>query len=223
MKTAIEVKNVCKKFGNKVIYEDLNIKIEEGECVGFIGGNGTGKSVLFQLITGLLPIDSGRVRVNGMILGDERDFPDDVGILINSPGYIDCYSGFRNLQMLARIQNKIGDEEIKAAMELVGLDPENKNRVKKYSMGMKQKLGIAQAIMEHQKIIILDEPYNALDYNANREITKILQELKQEGRTILLTSHQHEYLEKLCDTMYVIEDGRVELFDEDRKREYFAI
>ncbi len=223
MNTAIEIKNGSKSFGKKIIYKNLNIKINEGECVGFIGGNGTGKSVLFQLMTGLLPIDTGKVIVNGKVLGKDGDFPEDVGILINSPGYIDCYSGFKNLQMLARIQGKIGDEEIKSAMQLVGLDPENKTHVKRYSMGMKQKLGIAQAIMEHQKIIILDEPYNALDFNTNKEITKLLNELKEEGRTILLTSHQHEYLEKLCDTMYYIENGELELFDEKRKAEYFTV
>lgn len=223
MKTVIEIKNGSKSFGKKNIYRHLNIKIEEGECVGFIGGNGTGKSVLFQLMTGLLPLDTGTVIVNGKVLGKDEDFPEDVGILINSPGYIDCYSGFKNLQMLAGIQNKIGDDEIRSTMRLVGLDPENKAHVKKYSMGMKQKLGIAQAIMEHQKIIILDEPYNALDFHTNKEITKILRKLKEEGRTILLTSHQHEYLEKLCDTMYYIEDGMIELFDERRKAEYFAL
>lgn len=223
LNTAIEIKNGSKSFGKKIIYKNLNIKINEGECVGFIGGNGTGKSVLFQLMTGLLPIDTGKVIVNGKVLGKDGDFPEDVGILINSPGYIDCYSGFKNLQMLARIQGKIGDEEIKSAMQLVGLDPENKTHVKRYSMGMKQKLGIAQAIMEHQKIIILDEPYNALDFNTNKEITKLLNELKEEGRTILLTSHQHEYLEKLCDTMYYIENGELELFDEKRKAEYFTV
>lgn len=223
LNTAIEIKNGSKSFGKRIIYKNLNIKINEGECVGFIGGNGTGKSVLFQLMTGLLPIDTGKVIVNGKILGKDGDFPEDVGILINSPGYIDCYSGFKNLQMLARIQGKIGDEEIKSAMQLVGLDPENKTHVKRYSMGMKQKLGIAQAIMEHQKIIILDEPYNALDFNTNKEITKLLNELKEEGRTILLTSHQHEYLEKLCDTMYYIENGELELFDEKRKAEYFTV
>ncbi len=223
LNTAIEIKNGTKSFGKKIIYKNLNIKISEGECVGFIGGNGTGKSVLFQLMTGLLPIDTGEVIVNSKILGQDGDFPENVGILINSPGYIDCYSGFKNLQMLARIQGKIGDEEVKSAMRLVGLDPDNKTRVKKYSMGMKQKLGIAQAIMEHQKIIILDEPYNALDFNTNKEITKILIKLKDEGRTILLTSHQHEYLEKLCDTLYCIENGSLEVFDNKRKEEYFSL
>lgn len=223
MSVALEIVNGSKSFGKKVIYRNLNIRIKKGECVGFIGGNGTGKSVLFQMMAGLLPMDAGRVIVNGNVLGEKDDFPEDVGILINSPGYIECYSGFKNLQMLAGIQGKIGDEEIKSTMRLVGLDPENKTHVKKYSMGMKQKLGIAQAIMEHQKIIILDEPYNALDFTTNKEITRILNNLKKEGRTILLTSHQHEYLEKLCDTMYYIENGNIEVFDEKKKAEYFQV
>lgn len=223
LSVALEIVNGSKSFGKKVIYRNLNIRIKKGECVGFIGGNGTGKSVLFQMMAGLLPMDAGRVIVNGNVLGEKDDFPEDVGILINSPGYIECYSGFKNLQMLAGIQGKIGDEEIKSTMRLVGLDPENKTHVKKYSMGMKQKLGIAQAIMEHQKIIILDEPYNALDFTTNKEITRILNNLKKEGRTILLTSHQHEYLEKLCDTMYYIENGNIEVFDEKKKAEYFQV
>lgn len=221
MSDAIVLKNVKKAFGKKVIYHNVNLQVEEGECIGLIGGNGTGKSVLFQLMTGLLPADQGEIILNGKRLGREGDFPEEVGILINSPGYIEYCSGFENLRMLAQIQEKIGEEEIRSAMELVGLDPEDQTKVKKYSMGMKQKLGIAQAIMEHQRIIILDEPYNALDFTANREITKILMELKQEGRTILLTSHQQEYLDKLCDRMYCIVNGELVEFDEEKRKEYF--
>lgn len=223
MSTVIELKNVSKSFGKKTIYKNMNFVVKEGDCIGIIGGNGTGKSVLFQLIAGLVPADTGEIEINKKVLGREIDFPENVGILINSPGYIDYCSGFRNLQMLAQIQGKIGDEEVKAAMRLVGLEPEDRTRVRKYSMGMKQKLGIAQAIMENQQIIILDEPYNALDFNTNKEITRILVELKSQGKTILLTSHQHEYLEKLCDKMYIIEDYNVAEFDETKKKEYFAI
>jgi ABC-2 type transport system ATP-binding protein len=222
MSKAVELREVSKAFGKKVLYENASIQIEEGECVGFIGGNGAGKSVLFQLMTGLLPVDAGEVIINGKKLGREGDFPEDVGIFINAPGYIEYESGFKNLQMLAQIQGKINDDEVKAAMRLVGLDPMDKTKVKKYSMGMKQKLGIAQAIMEHQRIIILDEPYNALDFNTNKEITKVLKELKQEGRTILLTSHQQEYLDKLCDKMYCIENGKLEIFDREKKEAYFS-
>ena len=223
MSKAIVLREVSKSFGKRIIYDNVDLQIDEGECIGFIGGNGTGKSVLFQMMTGLIPVDKGEVIVNGKKLGKDGDFPEDVGILINSPGYIEYYSGFRNLQILAEIQNKIGIEEIKSAMLLVGLDPEDKTKVKKYSMGMKQKLGIAQAIMEHQKIIILDEPYNALDFTTNKEITKVLMELKKDGRTILLTSHQQEYLDKLCDKMYYIEKGKLVVFDEEKKKEYFSI
>lgn len=223
MSNVIELKGVSKSFGKKEIYRGVNITIEEGECVGFIGGNGSGKSVLFQIIAGLLPTDTGSVTVSGKVLGRESDFPDNVGILINSPGYVDYYSGFKNLQLLAQIQGKIGDEEICKAMCMVGLNPADKTRVKKYSMGMKQKLGIAQAIMEGQSIVILDEPYNALDFNTNKEITAVLRSLKQSGKTILLTSHQQEYLDKLCDKMYCIEEKHLEVFDEMKKIEYFAV
>lgn len=223
MSKVIELKEVSKKFGKKEIYKSVNLNIEVGECVGIIGGNGSGKSVLFQIIAGLLPTDTGTVTVNGKILGKDSDFPESVGILINSPGYVDYYSGFKNLQLLARIQGKIGDEEIRETMRLVGLDPDDKTRVKKYSMGMKQKLGIAQAIMEGQSIVILDEPYNALDFNTNKEITAVLRELKRAGKTILLTSHQQEYLDKLCDKMYCIEEKSLVIFDESKKIEYFAV
>ncbi|MCD7826199.1 MAG: ATP-binding cassette domain-containing protein [Clostridiaceae bacterium] len=223
MNEIIKLKNVSKRFGDKILYDHINLTITEGECVGFIGGNGTGKSVLFQIMTGLIPADRGEILINGKRLGKDEDFPEGVGILINSPGYIEYYSGFKNLQMLAQIQGNISDEEIKSAMELLGLDPQDKTKVKKYSMGMRQKLGIVQAIMEHQQIIILDEPYNALDFTTNKEVTKVLLELKQEGRTILLTSHQQGYLDKLCDKMYCIENQKLVLFDEEKKQEYFSL
>ncbi len=223
MEKVIELKNVSKKFGDKIIYNNIDFSVAKGECVGLIGGNGTGKSVLFQLITGLIPVDSGEVKVNGKKLGKNEDFPKDVGIFINSPGYIEYYSGFKNLKMLADIQGNIGDDEIKKYMEMIGLNPDDKTKVKKYSMGMKQKLGIIQAIMEHQKIIILDEPYNALDFQTNLEVTKVLKKLKQEKRTILLTSHQQSYLDKLCDKMYCIENHMLIPFDEEKRKEYFSV
>lgn len=223
MNAVIELKNVKKSFKNKCIYENINLKINEGECVGFVGHNGSGKSVLFNIISGLLPIEEGKVIINGKCLGKDLDYPESVGVLINEPGYIEYLNGFKNLKMLADIRNEVTDEDIVNTMHLVGLDPNDKTRVKNYSMGMKQKLGIAQAIMENQKIIILDEPYNALDYNTNIEITKLLFTLKEQGRTILLTSHQHEYLEKLCDKMYFIENHGLTVFDDVIKKKYFEI
>jgi len=223
METVIKLENVSKAFGDKIIYKDVSLEIKKGLTVGFVGENGSGKSVLFQLLTGLLPCDSGKVTVNGDTLGDMIDFPRNVGILINDPGYIEYISGYRNLKLLAEINNTIGEKEIKESMKMVGLDPEDKTPVKKYSMGMKQKLGIAQAIMEEQTIIILDEPYNALDYKTNHEITEILERLKQEGKTILLTSHQHEYLEKLCDVIYCIYENKIIPFTDEYKGIYFGL
>lgn len=222
MATVIELKNVSKRFKEKKIYEDVSLRIEQGSCVGFIGENGCGKSVLFQLISGLLPPDSGSVTVEGELLGDHRDFPENMGILINEPGYIEYFSGFKNLKLLAEIKNIIDDEKIRATMKLVGLDPNDKTPVKKYSMGMKQKLGIAQAIMEDQSIVILDEPYNALDFKTNREITELLKKLKEQGRTILLTSHQHEYLTKLCDSLFCIHEKKAVPFTKELAEHYFC-
>ncbi len=223
MEAVIRLENVSKAFGDRTIYKDVSLEIFKGMTVGFVGGNGSGKSVLFQLLTGLLPCDSGKVTVNGDTLGDQVDFPSNVGILINDPGYIEYISGYSNLKLLAEINNKISDKEIKESMKMVGLDSEDKTPVKKYSMGMKQKLGIAQAIMEEQTIVILDEPYNALDYKTNHEITEILERLKKEGKTILLTSHQHEYLEKLCDLIYCIHENKIVPFNDEYRRVYFGL
>ncbi len=223
MSNVIEVCHVSKRFGQKVIYEDISFSVAEGECVGFVGGNGSGKSVLFQLIAGLIPTDAGSIRVHGEILGERRDFPESVGILINEPGYIEHCSGYKNLQLLAEIRNLIGKEEIQKTMEMVGLDFQDKTPVRKYSMGMKQKLGIAQAMMEGQDILMLDEPYNALDFQANNDITAILGRLKAEGKTLLLTSHQHGYLKKLCDTLYGICNHKVVSFTEEMEKQYFGM
>ena len=219
----IELINVEKAFRRKEIYKEVNLTVKEGECVGFIGENGVGKSVLFKIISGIEPVTQGAVLIRGEQLGIKMDFPRDMGILINSPGYIEYYTGFKNLQMLAEIQNKISKEDIKTTMKLVGLNPNDKTVVKNYSVGMKQKLGIAQAIMENQDIIILDEPFNALDFKTNREIINLLRKLKEERKTILLTSHQHEYLERLCDKLYYISNKTIVLLDDEIRSKYFEV
>lgn len=221
---AVEVKNMSKKFNGKVIYEDVSLQIRTGECVGLVGENGSGKSVLFQIMTGLMRPDRGEIIVNGNELGKRgRDFPSRVGILINEPGYIETCSGYKNLLLLAEIQNIVDEKKIQETMEMVGLDYRDNTRVRKYSMGMRQKLGIAQAIMEGQTVILLDEPYNALDYKTNKEITQILLRLKEAGKTLILTSHQHVYLERLCDHIYCIDDHKVVDFNHSMREKYFEI
>ncbi len=219
----IEIKNISKKFKQNVLFNNASMDIKEGTTVGIVGANGSGKSVLFKLITGLEFVDEGDIFVRNKKVGKDLDFPRDVGLFVNQPGYIDFYDGFTNLKLLADIQGKIDDEKIKKCMESVELDPANKTKVRNYSSGMKQKLGIAQAIMENQDIILLDEPFNALDFQTNVEVLGILSKLKEENKTILLTSHQHEYLDKVCDEIYIIIDKKLLPLTDEIKEKYFSI
>ncbi|WP_339216554.1 ATP-binding cassette domain-containing protein [Solibacillus sp. FSL W8-0372] len=209
MVLAIELEDVTKQFAGHVVLDQVQLKVVQGKSVGIVGGNGSGKSLLFKLICGFEKPTSGKVKIRQQILGKQLDFPENVGVFINEPGYIELYSGFKNLQFLAAINNKISAKEIKESMELVGLNPNNKTKVKDYSLGMKQKLGIAQALMENQDILILDEPFNALDYKTYQDMKDIIQRLKEQEKTILLTSHHFADIEELCDDIYVIEEGHL--------------
>lgn len=211
MESIIELQHISKHFAQQTVLKDLSLTVKAGETVGIVGPNGSGKSVLFQILCGLLRPDSGHVQIAGQELGTGRDFPENVGILINAPGFIALETGLRNLQYLAGIRHVVGDAEIREAMRKVGLDPEDRTRVEHYSQGMKQKLGLAQAIMENQEILVLDEPFNALDQRTCREVKELLQLLKAEGRTILLTSHRDEDLEGLCDVVYTLHKGALQI------------
>lgn len=206
MESIIKLVNVSKSFHGVDLLSNINVSIEPGEIVGFIGRNGSGKSVLFKLIAGIYKPDNGDIYVRGEKLGDTSDFPQDTGILIDSPGFIDIYTGFQNLKYLAAIQNKIEEKTIIQYMELVGLEPYNKTRVKNYSLGMKQKLAIAQAIMEDQDILLLDEPFNALDEQSHSKMLYLVKELQKEGKTILLTSHNFDDISYVCQEQYKIQD-----------------
>lgn len=219
----IQLDSISKRFKDNVLYEDASLEIQEGKTVGIVGSNGSGKSVLFKIITGLEYPETGSVYVRGKKVGKDCDFPENIGLFVNQPGYIDYYDGFYNLKMLAEIRGKIDDDTIKMNMKKMGLDPEDKTKVKNYSAGMKQKLGITQAVMEGQDVILLDEPFNALDFQTNREVIALLLNLKKEKKTVLLTSHQHEYLEKICDEMYMIVNRKIVPFDEKLKKAYFDI
>ncbi len=206
----IKLEHITKRFQRKVLFRDVSLTVETGAVVGFRGENGCGKSVLLKIISGLYRPDSGEVFARGKRIGEDLDFPPDMGVFIDAPGFIPLYSGYKNLKFLADIQGKIGDGDIRRAMELVGLDSTDRTPVKSYSLGMKQKLGIAQAIMEGQDILLLDEPFNALDQDSHARMISLVRDLRSSGRTVLLTSHNAGDLEALCDRIYHIASGGIQ-------------
>ena len=209
MESIIKVDNVIKKFGSEIALNNVSIEFERGKIYGIVGRNGSGKTVLFKTIIGFLKPTGGRIIVGGKEIGKDTDFADHIGIIIETPGFLSAYSGYKNLEYLASIKNRIGKNEIKKSMERVGLDPNSKKKVGKYSLGMRQRLGIAQAIMENPDILILDEPMNGLDNQGVKEVREILLNLKEEGKSIILASHNKEDIEALCDKVYEMDHGKL--------------
>lgn len=205
----IQIEHIKKQFGEATVLDDINMELKPGNIYGLVGRNGSGKTMLMKCICGFVVPTSGTVRVNGKIVGKEVDIPDDIGLIIENPGFLPNYSGFKNLQLLAMIQNKIGKEEIKEAIRLVGLDPESKKHVGKYSLGMRQRLGLAQALMENPSILLLDEPMNGLDNEGVEEIRKLLLNLKEQGKLIIIASHTREDINLLCDQVFYMDHGKV--------------
>ena len=201
--------NVSKTFKDKTVLQKTSLTIESGRITGFIGRNGSGKTVLFKLICGLMLPTTGTVTVDGVRVGKDRDFAPDTGVLIETPSFISYESGLRNLRDLAAIRRKITTDDVREAIRLVGLDPDDRKRVGKYSLGMRQRLGIAQAIMERSSLIILDEPMNGLDRSGVEDMRTVFAKLRDEGKTILLASHAAEDIEILCDAVYELENGTV--------------
>lgn len=220
-KPLIEIKNLNKSFGKKIIFKNMNIDFNKGETIGIVGANGMGKSVFYKMLSGIMNYDDGEIKVDGKVIGKDIDFPEEIGILIDEPAFLPYDTGFNNLLYLAMIRKKIGKEEIKDIMNRLNLDPKNRTFVKKYSLGMKKKLALAQAIMEGQEIIILDEPFNALDFQTFEEIKKIINGLKKENKTVFITSHNQKDLEEFCDKIYVIDDYTLKPFTDDLKEKYF--
>lgn len=210
METCIEVQNVVKRFRDQVVLKNVSISFEKGQIHGIVGRNGSGKTVLFKCICGLMHPEEGVILVNGKRVGRDVDMPEDIGAIIEAPGFLPNYSGYKNLRFLANIRRKIGKEEILNVLKTVGLDPESRKHVGKYSLGMRQRLGIAQAIMEDPEILILDEPMNGLDNAGVQDIRALLLELKEQGKTILLASHNHEDIAALCDTVHEMDGGVLE-------------
>lgn len=207
MENCIEVQNVVKRFRDQVVLKNVSISFEKGKIHGIVGRNGSGKTVLFKCICGLMHPEEGVILVNGKRVGRDVDMPKDIGAIIEAPGFLPNYSGYKNLRFLANIRRKIGKEEILNVLKTVGLDPESRKHVGKYSLGMRQRLGIAQAIMEDPEILILDEPMNGLDNAGVQDIRALLLELKAQGKTILLASHNHEDIAALCDTVHEMDGG----------------
>ncbi|MGM0836760.1 MAG: ABC transporter ATP-binding protein [Bacillota bacterium] len=200
---------VSKSYKGISLFEDISLFLDKGKIYGFTGPNGSGKSVLFKMICGFVIPDRGEIIVRGTSLTKSK-FPDDFGVIINRPGYIANKTGFQNLKDLASIRGKINDRKIEETMETVGLQPKLETKVRNYSLGMKQKLALAQAIMEDQEVLVLDEPFNALDSESVENIRKLLLLLKERGKTILLTSHNKEDITILCDETYYINKLKLE-------------
>lgn len=205
----IKITSLTKKIGKSVVLENINLEFKGGKIYGLRGKNGSGKTMLMRVISGLILPTSGNVEINGRILGKDMSFPESIGILLENPAFIDSFSGYRNLKALADINRLISEEDIKETIQRVGLNPEDKKKYKKYSLGMKQRLGIAAAVMEEPEIILLDEPINALDESGVKEIRDLLFELKSEERIIIVACHDREELEYLADEIIEISDGKI--------------
>lgn len=206
---AITLQSVTKRFKDTDALKNVTVSFEKGKIHGIIGRNGSGKSVLLKCICGLMHPDKGTVTVKGQKVGVDIDIPTGIGAIIESPGFLPNFSGYKNLKLLAGINKTINEERIKECMHIVGLDFSCKKHVGKYSLGMRQRLGIAQAIMEYPDILILDEPMNGLDNSGVKEIRDLLLSIKSSGVTILLASHNKDDIQALCDTVLEMDRGQI--------------
>ncbi len=203
----IEVNNLFLTIKKVPILVDINTSFERGKIHGLIGRNGSGKTMLMKCICGFVKPTNGTITVCGKRIGKDCDFPENTGIIIETPGFIPYYSGYKNLKLLADLRKKITTDDIRNTMKTVGLDPELKRHVRKYSLGMRQRLGLAQAIMENPELLILDEPMNGLDKDGVKDMRQYLLDLKEKGKTILIASHSAEDIDVLCDTVYEMDKG----------------
>ena len=207
MDAVIEVQNLSKSFGEEQVLKGVSRDFEIGKNHGIVGNNGSGKTVLMKCICGFLRPSGGRVLVNGKEVGRDMDFPDDLGIIIETPGFLPNLSGMKNLQILASLKKRASTDVIREVIRKVGLDPDSRKPVGKYSLGMRQRLGLAQALMEDPSILILDEPLNGLDKHGVVQIRELIKSLRTEGKTILLASHNQMDIDELCDTVCEMDGG----------------
>ena len=212
----IELRNISKTIHKTPILHDINLKFHSGAIYGLKGKNGCGKTMLMRTICGLMIPSTGTVSINGKVLMKDIEFPESIGALIENPAFLPQYTGYKNLKMLASLTGKISDDDIILALERVGLAPDDKRTYKKYSLGMKQKLGIANAIMGEPDIIVLDEPINALDEESVNNIKQVLINLSREDKLIIVACHDREELEYLCDVIFEMKDGSIVKNGEDK-------
>lgn len=207
MDNSITLRNISKSFKKNTVLRQISVEFANGKIHGIIGYNGSGKTVLLKIICGLIPADDGELYIGGKLYKSGSNNNVNIGAIIETPGFLPMQSGLKNLQYLASIRHKIGIEEIAESMKKVGLNPYEKKHVAKYSLGMRQRLGLAQAIMENPDLLILDEPMNGLDKEGVKDMRQYLLELKAQGKTILIASHSAEDIDVLCDTVYEMENG----------------
>lgn len=205
----IEIKNVTKTIKDQVILNNISMSVKKGICVGLIGHNGSGKTMLLKAICGFTKINSGDIRIDNQPIIFSEKYIKNAGIIIEQPSFINYLTGFENLQALANIQKVISKEGILLPLEKVGLSEAKDKKVNQYSLGMKQRLRIAQAIMEHPQILVLDEPFNGLDKKSVQDIQNLLLDCKNNGVTILLTSHDDRQIDFLCDLVYELNGGEM--------------
>lgn len=205
----IEVINYTKEIKGCKVLNDISVRFESGLVYGLKGRNGSGKTMLMRAICGLISPTQGKVVIDGETLGEHISFPPSVGVLIENPAFIDGVTGYKNLELIASIKGIISAEDIARSLSDVGLDPNDKRKYRKYSLGMKQRLGIAAAIMEKPKLLILDEPLNALDADGIECVHEIIDDFKKRGSTVILSCHDVEELDNLADVIYKMEGGAI--------------
>ncbi|SDZ48426.1 ABC-2 type transport system ATP-binding protein [Evansella caseinilytica] len=205
----IEINEVSKTIKNQTVLDNISVQLEKGNCYGFVGANGCGKTMLFRALCGFMRLDNGEITVDGKKIGKDDDFISNAGIIIGEPRFLDNLSGYENLLALAQIRKAISEQHIVHTLEVVGLLNAKDKKVRKYSLGMKQRLRIAQAMMEDPEILVLDEPFNGLDKTGTHEIQQLLLQYKQAEKTILLTSHDERNIELLCDKVFEMDNGRI--------------
>lgn len=207
--TVIEVKHICKKLNNNIILQDVSLTLKSGFIYGLKGKNGSGKTMLMRAICGLIKLDSGNITINGEVLHKDISFPKSIGVLIENPSFLNNLTGYENLKILSDLHDKLSEKEIRDTLSAVGLEPYDKRVYRKYSLGMKQKLGIAAAIMGTPDIVILDEPINAIDHEGVLLVRQLLTKVKENGSVVIIACHDREELELLSDIIIPIEKGRV--------------